>query len=156
MFRTTMLCLLAGTAGCLPAGGPLSYTASIPTPRESAFSCAFRAVNELGFTVTNADQSAGFIAAEKATAVTAGPLTEVVYHDRLTVAVFDADNATRTLRVTAAHAPQTARVEHARTRPPSSHGTAAARMLMQTCAPGTTPVLQRAGAAFQLQAPVAE
>lgn len=156
MFRKTMLCLLAATGGCLPVGGPLSYTASIPTPREGAFSCAFRAVNEMGFTVTNADQSAGFIAAEKSTVTSASPLAEVVYHDRLTVAIFDAGDATRTLRVTAAHVSKNPPGERSARRPPSSHGTAAARILMQTCAPGTTPVQQHAGAAFELQAPVAE
>ncbi|HEY0017091.1 MAG TPA: hypothetical protein VGC13_12260 [Longimicrobium sp.] len=113
-------------------------------------------MNEMGFNVTNADQGAGFIAAEKTTVASNSPLSEVVYHDRLTVAILDAGEATRTLRVTAMYAPQTAASPSSGRRSPSSHGTAAARILVQTCAPGTTPVVQRAAAALQLQAPVAE
>lgn len=148
MRRKIMPLLLAGAAACATQG-PVAYVASLPATGEGPFACAFRAINEMGFTVTSADRDAGFISAEKHLNPTSGPR----YHDKLTVAIFNAAGAgDQTLRVVAMDAREATRNSSDFSGAPSAHGSAAARMLVQACAPGAAAVQQRASAGVQVQA----
>lgn len=145
MYSKIVPCFLViAASACMPTLGPVAYVASLPPAQEGTFTCAYRTLNEMGFTVTDVDQSAGFIAAEK--------WLESPYriHDKLTVSVYDAPAGdTRTLRVTALHPPHG---EKSSNSAPSAHGRAAARIVTETCAPGSAPVQHRASNATQDQA----
>jgi hypothetical protein len=56
---------LALVAGC--AINPVQYNSPMPLGLDAAFACALRQLNELGYTVTNTDKSAGYLAAERQT-----------------------------------------------------------------------------------------
>ena len=82
---------------------PVSFSSPMLLPQEAAFNCAFKQVNELGYTVTNADKGAGYLTAEKQTrSHSLGDLGSNTHHDRLTVSIYASDSATRTTRVIAA------------------------------------------------------
>ncbi len=150
MLRKFIPCLVLTAAACVPPSGPVAYVAPAPATGEGAFACAYRTINEMGFTVTNADRDAGFIAAEKY--VRSG----VTYHDALSVAIFQATGASgQTLRVTAMDGDRERDDdEPVSSRAPSAHGRAAARIVAETCAPGSTPVQQNIAAGYQVQARV--
>lgn len=150
MLRKLIPWLVLTAVACVPPSGPVTYVAPAPATAESAFACAYRTINEMGFTVTNADRDAGFISAEKY--IRSG----VTYHDALSVAIFQAAGASeQTLRVTAMQGErQRDDDEPVSSGTPSAHGRAAARIVAETCAPGSTPVLQNTAAGYQAQARV--
>ena len=99
--RTSIVGLtLALLAGCVH--GPTSYRSLTPATGEVAYDCALRRVNELGYTVTETNKEAGFIVGDKQTSGWTEYITGRRHFDRLTVSIFDADSAWRTVRVTAA------------------------------------------------------
>lgn len=142
------LVIAAAAAACAPARGPVAYSVPVPAG-DGAFACAHRTINEMGFTVTNADREAGFIAAEKY--LTHG----VTYHDVLSVSIFQAAGASgHTLRVSAKEAERDGDDGERSSGTPSAHGSAAARILAQTCAPGAQITPQRTAAGYTVQARV--
>ena len=99
--RTVVVGLtLALAVGCVH--GPISYHSVTPATGDEAYGCALRRVNELGYTVTKTNKEAGFIVGDKQTSGWTEQLTGRRHFDRLTVSIFDADSAWRTVRVTAA------------------------------------------------------
>lgn len=151
MLRKLLPCFVLTATACVPPSGPVAYVAPLAATGEGAFVCAYRTINEMGFTVTSADRDAGFIAAEKY--ITSG----VTYHDALSVAIFQPAGASeQTLRVTAMHGQRQRQREDrgVSSGAPSAHGRAAARIVAETCAPGSTPVLQNTAAGYQAQARV--
>src|SRR5258708_22765378 len=90
--------LLALTIGC--GTKPMELISLTPLPLDAAFTCVFRKVNELGYTVVSVDKAAGYLTAEKQThAKSLGPLGGNVHRDYLTVSIYDVDGAKHTIRV---------------------------------------------------------
>jgi hypothetical protein len=89
---------------------PESFTIRTPSPSNDAFTCVQRKINELGFTVENADRDAGFLRASRQTSgLGTAILVNRKYHDQLTIAIFESgDGTTQTIRVTAAQGEQAA------------------------------------------------
>jgi VCBS repeat-containing protein len=145
--------LLLALVGC--AKGPVSYTAPTPEPAETAYVCALRKVNELGYTVTNTSKEGAFIQADKQTSNTFGRLmTGNNFHDRLTISVFDAGNNTRTVRVTAGGYNERSNLLGTSTNSTESSDTAKAdsNTILLACAKG--PVIKQAGDdSFEASAP---
>jgi len=99
--------LATAIAGCSSA--PISYSAPTPKPLDATYACALSKLNELGYTLSNTNKDAGFIQAAKQTSSGLGEfLNSRKTFDQLTVAIFDAADGNKTLRVTAATAQQKA------------------------------------------------
>jgi len=133
-------------AGCLHmTGAPISFTAPTPQTTADAYSCALRKVNELGYTITNANKDAGFITADKITSSVAEQLfTSSQLNDRLTVSIFDAaDGKGRTIRATSAKTQVSTAASNIPPRPirPSGEGMADAQGLLLAC--GSGPVVRQ-------------
>lgn len=127
-------------------GKPVSYFALTPQLAPDAYSCALRKVNELGYTVKDANRDAGFITADKQTT---GALRKALMgnedHDQLTVSVFDdAESQKRKMRVTAAAT--TARTTmfntHTSGKQPSEAAIADANAVLSACSEG--PITKQA------------
>lgn len=132
--------LAVALAGCATA--PLSYVSTTPQPQATAFACAVRKINSLGYTVTNASKDAGFISAEKQTSgLGTTLLTGKKYQSAITVAVFDGDQGRTQLRVTAGQGEENA-VGFGRgagsktTGKPSAQGIADAKAILSACGTG--------------------
>jgi hypothetical protein len=109
------------------------------------FDCALRQLNQLGYTVTNAEKGAGLIVAERQTSgAVSEALTGQKSQDRLTVSIFPAaDTSQTTLRVTAAGVAEKAQLFGAASKSgtaPSDHGTADAKAVIRACSPAGTGV----------------
>jgi hypothetical protein len=101
MKTIAVLLVFALLTGC--STKPVSFSSPMLLPQDAAFSCAFRQVNELGYTVTNTDKGAGYLTAEKVTrSHSLGSLGSNTHRDLLTVSIYATDSATRTMRVIAA------------------------------------------------------
>jgi hypothetical protein len=83
-------------AGC--QGRPVSYVALTPRPIGDSYTCSFRLVNERGYTVTNADRAAAFIAAEKHRNGVMQTILAREEVDRLTIAIYG-DSASQQSRM---------------------------------------------------------
>jgi hypothetical protein len=119
--------------------GPISYTVQTPQSPESAFACSLRKVNELGYTVTNSNKEAGFIAAEKHTTKTAMKLfTNQELQDQLTISIFESGNGKQTIRATAGTTTQRSTIfsQQTKTDQPSKDGIGAANDLLLACGEG--------------------
>jgi len=128
------------------SGAPISFTAPTPQTSADAYSCALRKVNELGYTITNANKDAGFITADKVTSSVAEHLfTNSEVFDRLTVSIFDAaDGKGRTIRATSAKTQVSTEAGNIPPRSinPSGQGIADAQGLLLTC--GSGPIVRQA------------
>jgi type IV pilus biogenesis protein CpaD/CtpE len=122
------------------SSAPVSFSSTTPQPLETAYGCALRKVNELGYTVTNTNKDGGFINAEKQTSSGLGEfLTSKKYHDVLTVAIFDDGKGGRTMRVTAAGSEQSSGLFSSASKgdkAPSNGGKADANTILSACAQG--------------------
>lgn len=100
--RHLFLLAMALLAAC--QGGPVSYLVATPQPVESAYACALRKVNQLGYVVTNTNKEAGFITADKqTTGAFVAALSGQRYHDQITISVFEAgEGKARQIRATSA------------------------------------------------------
>ena len=146
MRRMFLPFLAVPLAGCLHMSGvPISFTAPTPQTSADAYSCALRKVNELGYTITNANKEAGFITADKVTSSVAERLiTSSDVYDRLTVSIFDApDGKGRTIRATSAKTQVSTEAGNIPPRPinPSNQGMADAQGLLLAC--GSGPVVRQ-------------
>jgi len=124
--------------GCATA--PISYVSLTPRPLEDAYSCALRKLNELGYTVTNTNKDAGFIAGTKQTSgLGTQLLTGSQYHDQLTVSIFDAESGGRRIRATAGRIDQQTSLLGTSTSgvAPTEKGIADADALLKACGDGT-------------------
>ncbi len=139
--RYTALLLVLFATACSSA--PISYMATTAAPEASAYECALRKINELGYTVTNADKGAGLILADHQTSSGVGEfMSGKKYRDVLTVSIFDAADsaAGRNLRVTASQSTEATwalfgNASKSQTAP-SESGKADAAALLHACAPG--------------------
>ncbi len=119
------------------ATAPVSFVSTTPEPTDAAYNCAMKKLNELGYTVSNTNKDAGFITGAKQTSSGVGEfMTGKKYHDILTISIFDADEGSRRLRVTAAQSQEAAWFGNASKSgiKPSAAGMAAARAILSTCA----------------------
>lgn len=154
--RSTAPLLVLLAAACSSA--PISYMSTTPAPESSAYECALRQINEMGYTVTNADKGAGLIAAEHQTSSGVGEfMSGKKYRDVLTVSIFDAADSTkgRRLRVTAAQTTEAAltlfgNASKSQTAP-SKSGKADAAALLHACAPGAA-VQEVSGVGYAVEA----
>lgn len=133
--------------------GPVSYLVATPAPSETAYACALRKLNELGYTVTNANKEAGFIAGDKQTSgIGTQLLTGQQYHDQLTVSIFDAAaGAGRKIRATSGKIAQSSNIFGSSQKgvAPSDKGKADANDLLLAC--GTGPVSKQEASAYAVE-----
>lgn len=128
---------LVGTVGCISTA-PASFSAVTPEPIESAYACALRRVNELGYTVTSTTKEAGFITADKQTSG-AGTmfLSGEAFKDQLTVSIFGADSARRIRVSTAQRSEKSTGFSNAtKAFAPSERGKRDAQAVLSSCATG--------------------
>lgn len=131
--------LLASLLLCSCATGPVSYLSATPKTLDDAYSCALAKVNELGYTITNTNKDAGFIAGTKQTSgLGTKLLTGSEYHDQLTVSIFNQANGGRTMRATAGRVDQRASLlgTSTNTVKPSAAGIADANDVLLACGEG--------------------
>ncbi|MEJ2503665.1 MAG: hypothetical protein P8177_10215 [Gemmatimonadota bacterium] len=139
-----MLPALALLLTACGAAGPTSFTAPVPRSADAdPYACALRQVNELGFTVVDADRASGFLVAEKQTT---GALEtffgDAHEFDRLTVSIYDDGADGRTLRVTAGEVSRGGE-EASGSESPEASGIEAAQAVLRACSTGE--IRQRGG-----------
>ena len=140
MKRILLVLAVTSIGGCV-SSAPISYMAATPETGDAAYSCALAKLNEIGYTITNANKDAGFIAADRQTT---GAVMEFLggkkYHDELTVSVFDAGGGNRKLRVTAAQTEENAGYMFGKASAsgiaPSKSGKADANTILAACSQG--------------------
>ena len=102
MRNLTLTCILAGGVGACataPVAVPPTQTTAAGSVAE-AFDCGMRAVNEMGYVVSDADRSAGFIRVEQErTSFGEALLERVGVYDQLTLTVYPQGNGRTTLRI---------------------------------------------------------
>jgi hypothetical protein len=137
---------LAALSACATA--PISFNSTTPDPGDATYACALRKVNELEYTVTNTSKDGRFITGIKQTSgLGTKLLTGRTYKDQLTVSVFDADSATRRIRVTAASVEERSNLFGTSTdgRAPTDAAKADASEVLRACGKG---VISQEGKAF--------
>lgn len=147
--RCTVLiaALLVLVAAC--AARPESFVTRTPTPTGDAYTCALRMVNQLGFSVVNADREAGFINAERQTSGGAEVfLTGIKELDQLRISTYeDALSETTEIRVTAGQGTASAHafsdVSETTMSAPSDSGREAARTILVACGEGPAAPMNR-------------
>jgi hypothetical protein len=119
------------------AAGPASYMAPVLQGGSGdGYSCAFREVNEMGFTVVDADRSSGFLVAEKQTTGALETLFGSPHEfDRLTVTVYDDGIGGQTMRVTAGQSTRPVEPGDG-SESPTPTARQAAQQLLQACSTG--------------------
>lgn len=133
--------LVAGMFGmaCAPAHVPPD-TAITPSEPDSTFGCAMREVNELGYTVRDADRAAWFIRAEGPPGGLGTVINDLLLgvdsHDELTLTVYPLEDGRHVLRVvthgyqvTRHGAEAGGRIDGA----PSKQALRAARQILERC-----------------------
>jgi len=154
--RSRWLCALIPAAmACSSA--PISFISTTPAPLERGYACALSKVNELGYTLSNTNKDAGFIQAVRHTSGGLGEaLSGKKTYDQLTIAIYDAPEGGKTMRVTAGTTEQSrgllARSSESSTAP-SSKAKAHAVTILNACAPGAVKqVGDAASMSFEAQA----
>jgi hypothetical protein len=140
--------------GC--SSPPVSYLVSTKATPETAFACALREVNELGYTVTNTNKEAGFIAATKETTPGFNRfLGNAETHDQLTISIYGDSASGRHIRATAGSVKKTTALlgQSTNGQSPSKEGVFAATEVLRTCGEGI--VIKQTASAFQGVARVA-
>lgn len=146
-----------GIAACSSA--PISYSSTTPKPLDAAYACALSKINELGYTVTNTNKDAGFVQASRHTSSGfSEALSGAKTFDFLTVAIFDAANGGKTLRVTAGSGEQKANMLFGKASEtgtaPSKNAKLHASAILASCASGS--VTEKVGdALFRVEGLVA-
>lgn len=138
---TMMASMAVISIGGCASSAPISFMAATPDAGPSAYTCALRKLNEIGYTITNTNKEAGFITADKqTTGAFAEALLGKKYHDQLTVSSFDAGDGTGKLRVTAAQTEENAGFMFGKASSsgvaPSAKGKADANTILLSCAQG--------------------
>jgi hypothetical protein len=129
--------LLCSVSAC--ATSPISFLVASPQPADAVFACALRKVNELGYTVTNSNKDAGFIAAQKDRSnAVAKFLSNEEKEDQLTISIFSAADGKRQLRATAGSSKKRSTIfsQQTSTEAPSKEGIGAANDLLLACGEG--------------------
>jgi hypothetical protein len=99
--RLCMYLVTALAVGCVSAA-PFSTSFSSPKDRQELFQCATTQVNQLGFTVLDANKEAGFMRAERNVSEARNVMVGLRYFEVLSISVYDdTDNGHSAMRVTA-------------------------------------------------------
>lgn len=127
-----------GLVGC--STSPISYVALSPQPQADVFTCVNREFNELGYTVSQANKEAGFIAGDRQTSgMGTALLTGKQYHDVLSVTIYDDGKGGQKVRATAGQSTENAISFGAASKTggkPSDSGIRDAKALLKACTTG--------------------
>jgi hypothetical protein len=133
---STLPALALLLAGC-GAGGPTSFLAPVPRSADTdPYDCALRRINELGFTLVDADRASAFLVAEKQTTGALETfLGDAHEFDRITVSIYGDGQGGRTMRVTAGEVARGGE-KASGSESPEPSGIEAARAVLQACTTG--------------------
>jgi hypothetical protein len=100
----TVLVAAFTVVACVNMGTPATIVTSASP--EAAFTCALRAVNELGFTVTTSERAGGLLRAEKRDGGFIEAFVGTAYYTELTVTVSPSPSGQTSLQVRPARSQQ--------------------------------------------------